>query len=108
MFRLIAVCLMALFLSACASSGHEMTPSQLSQIEPGKTTLDDMNNMFGSANSQAYGSDGKLSMNWVYVYVGAFGIGMKQQTLAVLFNDDKKVEKYNVINSSPGGVRLGY
>lgn len=107
MLRFIAICLMAMMIGACASSGEELTPEQISKIEPGKTTVSEMNDLFGSPASQSYGTDGKLSMTWVYVFVGPFGAGMKQQSLAVLFNEDKTVEKYNVIDAAPGGVRFG-
>lgn len=107
MLRFMAVCLMALMLGACASSGQKITPDRVSQIEVGKTTVAEMNDLFGSPRSQSYGTDGKLSMTWMYVFVGPFGTGMKQQSLAVLFSDDNKVEKYNVLDAAPGGVRFG-
>ena len=108
MLRIMVVCMMALMLGACASSGREITPDRISQIETGKTTLAQMNGLFGAPRSQSYSSDGKLSMTWSYVYVGLFGIGMKQQTLAALFNNDNTVEKYNVLDGAPGGVRFGH
>ena len=107
MLRFMAVCLMALMLGACASSGQKITPELVSQIEVRKTTVAEMSELFGSPTSQSYGADGKLSMTWMYVFVGPFGTGMKQQSLAVLFNDDNTVEKYNVLDAAPGGVRFG-
>jgi outer membrane protein assembly factor BamE (lipoprotein component of BamABCDE complex) len=102
-----AVCLMALMVTACASSGQKITPELISQIQVGKTTVAEMNELFGSPRSQSYGTDGKLSMTWMYVFVGPFGTGMKQQSLAALFSEDNKVEKYNVVDAAPGGVRFG-
>ncbi|MCA4960996.1 outer membrane protein assembly factor BamE [Pseudomonas sp. Y24-6] len=107
MLRFIAICLTALMLGGCASSGQKITPDRISQIEVGKTTVEQMSDLFGSPTSQSYGTEGKLAMNWVYVFVGPFGMGMKQQSLAVLFNEDNKVEKYNVLDAAPGGVRFG-
>ena len=46
-------------------------------------------------------------MLWSYVHVGPFGTGMKQQTLAVLFDDSGKVKKYNLVDNNNAGVRLG-
>ncbi|RWU21319.1 hypothetical protein DM813_19220 [Pseudomonas alkylphenolica] len=107
MLKLVAVLFMSLLLGACASSGQKITPDLITQIEPGKTTVSQMNDLFGAPASQSYSSDGKLAMTWMYVFVGPFGTGMKQQSLAVLFNTDSTVEKYNVIDAAPGGVRLG-
>lgn len=107
MLRFMAVCLMALMLVGCASSGYKITPEQISKIQPGKTTVAEMNGLFGPPTSQSFGSDGKLSMIWMYVFVGPFGAGMKQQSMAVLFNNDNTVEKYNVVDSAPGGPRFG-
>jgi outer membrane protein assembly factor BamE (lipoprotein component of BamABCDE complex) len=105
---LMAACLLALSLTGCASSGQQITPDKTAQIQPGTTTIAKMNDIFGPPTSQAYGTDGKLSMTWMYVFVGPFGTGMKQQSLAVLFNDDGTVSKYNVLDAAPGGVRFGH
>jgi len=107
MQKIMVAIVMALALSACASSGRQITQDKIEQIQLGSTTIAQMNEVFGAPASQSYGSDGKLSMNWMYVYAGPFGTDMKQQILAVLFSEDGKVEKYNMLNSAPDGVRLG-
>lgn len=102
-----AVFIVFLFLSGCASSGHKIDPNKVERIKIGVTTKDEMYTMFGSPLSQSYGPEGKLMMIWHYVYVGPFGMGMKQQNLAVLFDQNEKVEKFNLVDNADGGVRLG-
>lgn len=91
----------------CASSGTVIEQSKVQQIVIGTTTKGQMYQLFGSPISQSYGAEGKLSMLWHYVYVGPFGSGMKQQSLAVLFDQNEKVEKYNLMDTGGNGVRLG-
>ncbi|TKD32598.1 outer membrane protein assembly factor BamE domain-containing protein [Azotobacter chroococcum] len=101
------VILVALLLGGCASSGQQIDQAKIEQIKPGVTTFDQMVEMFGPPIGQTYTNDGKLSANWMYVFVGPFGAGMEQQSMAVLFDESKNVEKFSVTNGSPGGVRLG-
>lgn len=93
--------------AGCASSGTKIEQENIQQIIVGKTTKDQMIQLFGSPLSQSFGPEGKLSMLWYYVYVGPFGTGMKQQNLAVLFDQKERVEKYNLIDNIGNGVRLG-
>jgi len=88
-----------LMLTGCASSGHKIDQSQIDQIKIGETTKDQMMKMFGSPLSQAYNSDGKLMFIWFYMKAGPFGVSMKQQNLSVLFDDQNKVFKFNMIDS---------
>lgn len=106
MRALISIALVVL-LAGCASSGNKIDQNQISQIHAGETTLDQMTAIFGQPVGQGYNSDGNLSVNWMYVYAGPFGTGMEQQVLSALFDSDGKVIKYNMLNGSPGGVRLG-
>lgn len=96
-----------LLIAGCASSGTKIDQSNIEKIEQGVTTKDQMYTMFGSPLSQSYSSEGKLTMIWHYVYVGPFGLGMKQQNLAVVFDDNDVVEKYNMVGSANNGVRFG-
>lgn len=105
--RFLIIATLLALLTGCASNGRQIEQSDVNQIRPGTTTIADMNSRFGPPVSQSYGSDGKLSMTWFYVYVGPFGTGMEQKILAVLFDDQGRVEKYNLTQGSPGGVRLG-
>lgn len=95
-------------LSACASSGSRIEQSNVDQIIIGTTTKNQMLQTFGSPLSQTFNSDGKLMMTWFYVFVGPFGTRMKQQNLAVLFDQNEKVEKFSLTNSDNNGPRLGY
>lgn len=94
-------------LAGCASSGRQIEQANIQKIVVGTTTKQQMFEMFGSPLSQAYGSEGKLTLLWHYVYVGPFGTGMKQQNLAVLFDQQERVEKYNLIDNAGNGVHLG-
>lgn len=105
-YLIMSVLLMGM-LSGCASSGRKMEQLDLQQIAIGTTTKDDMIRLFGSPVSQSYGTEGKLTMLWHYIYVGPFGVGLKQQSLAVLFDQQEKVEKYNLVDGTVNGVRLG-
>jgi len=91
----------------CASSGRQIHDTQVKRIVIGETTKDEMISMFGNPLSQGYGTDGKMTMIWNYVYVGPFGLGMKQQNLAVLFDEAERVEKFNFVNGADNGVRFG-
>lgn len=100
--------LLALVLTACASSGTKMDASKLDAISIGETTKPEMIQMFGKPLAQSYDSDGHLALTWYYVHVGAFGTNMQQQSLVALFNDDGTLEKYNLIDGASPGARLGY
>jgi outer membrane protein assembly factor BamE (lipoprotein component of BamABCDE complex) len=93
--------------AGCASSGKQIEQANIQKIIPGSTTKLQMLELFGPPLSQSFGTEGKLTMLWHYVYVGPFGIGMKQQNLAVLFDQQERVEKYNVVDNTGNGVRLG-
>lgn len=107
MLKVHHIMLVALLLGGCASSGQQIDQAMVEQIQPGVTTFDQMVEMFGPPMSQTYTSEGKLMVNWMYFFVGPFGTGMEQQNMAVLFDESKNVEKFNMTNGGPGGVRLG-
>lgn len=90
----------ATLLIGCASRGQKIDHNTVNKIEIGITSKDEMYEMFGTPLSQSYGSEGKLTMIWHYIYVGPFATNIKQQNLAVLFNENEKVEKYNLIDST--------
>lgn len=96
-----------LVMAGCASSGRKIEPTIVEKIVVGTTSKQQMIEMFGPPLSQSYGTEGKLTMLWHYVYVGPFGTGMKQQNLAVLFDQQECVEKYNLVDSTGNGPRLG-
>ncbi len=102
-FQIILITLVIL-IAGCASSGKEMSQANLDKIIVGTTTKNQMIQMFGSPLSQSYGTEGKLSMIWYYVYVGPFGTGMQNQNLAVLFDQNEIVEKYNIVDTRNSGA----
>ena len=105
--ELVGVVGFSVAVASCASSGNKISQSQIDQIKIGETTFNQMVEIFGSPVGQGYGSEGHLTANWMYVYVGPFGSGMEQQVLAVYFDDKDKVQKYNLLNQAPNGPRLG-
>lgn len=98
----------ALLLAGCASSGTKMDAADLERIEVGQTTQQEMVQMFGQPLAQQYSSEGHLTLTWHYVHVGPFGSNMQQQNLVAQFDNEGKVERYNMLDGSPSGTRLGY
>jgi outer membrane protein assembly factor BamE (lipoprotein component of BamABCDE complex) len=96
-----------LFITGCASSGRVIEQANIQKIVPGQTTKQQMIEMFGPPLSQSFGTEGKLTMLWHYVYVGPFSTGMKQQNLAVLFDQQERVERYNLVDNPEAGPRFG-
>jgi outer membrane protein assembly factor BamE (lipoprotein component of BamABCDE complex) len=96
-----------LAIAGCASSGRQIEQTNIQKIIVGTTSKQQLIEMFGPPLSQSYGTEGKLTMLWHYVYVGPFGTGMKQQNLAVLFDQQERVEKYNLVDNTGNGPRLG-
>ena len=105
--RIIVVLIISITMMSCASNGTKIEKSNVEKIVAGKTTKTEMITVFGNPLSQSFNSDGKLSMIWFYVYVGPFGTGMEQQNLAVLFDDNEVVEKYNLVDGGSNMVRFG-
>ena len=106
-FHITLAVITSVAIAGCASSGTKIEQAKIQQIVVGTTTKDQMIQFFGTPLSQSFGSEGKLTMLWHYVYVGPFGLDMKQQNLAVLFDQKERVEKYNLIDNMGNGVRLG-
>ena len=105
--RFLSMFFIVTILTACASSGTKIEVAQVDQIKTGITTKNDMMRMFGPPLSQTYTSEGKMMMMWFYNYVGAFGVGMENQSLAVLFDESGKVEKFNLVSGANNGIRFG-
>lgn len=93
--------------AGCASNGTKIDPAAVSKIVIGKTTKTEMLQVFGPPLSQGYGSEGKSTMVWFYVHVGPFGTGMIQQNLSVLFDQQDRVERFNLVDNPNAGPRLG-
>ncbi|AFQ22059.1 TPA: outer membrane protein assembly factor BamE [Pseudomonas aeruginosa] len=100
--RAIAIAVLMITLSGCASNGTPIDQADVRQIVQGQTTYDQMLERFGNPLSQSFDSDGNLQAIWFYVYVGPFGTGMEQQSLTVLFDKDNKVKRYVMTNGQPG------
>lgn len=91
----------------CASTGTAIDQAKVESIRPGVTTYADMVATFGAPLSTSFNQDGLLQAQWFYFYTGPFGTGQEQQTLTVLFNQDKTVRDVVSTNSAGGGTRLG-
>ena len=105
--KIITIFIMSITIMSCVSNGTKIERSNVDQIVQGKTTKTEMITTFGNPLSQSFGPEGKLSMIWFYVHVGPFGLGMEQQNLAVLFNENEVVEKYSLVDGNSNGVRFG-
>ncbi len=106
-FLLFLIALICFALAGCASTGKEMTQSQLDMIKPNQTTKAELMSIFGAPLSHGYDSSGKMFMTWHYAYVGPFGSAMRQQILSVLISDNDLVEKYTVTDNKDAGPRMG-
>lgn len=100
--------ILAAVTAGCASVGHRIDQAEVDKIVIGTTTKADMLQTFGAPLTQTFNSDGKLVMTWIYTFVGPFGMGMQQQNLAVLFDQNNRVEKYSLTNSDENSPRLGH
>lgn len=106
--RFLGVMILAVGLAACASNGREINPDVVATIVVGQTTKAEMLEKFGAPVGQGYDSEGRLQMNWMYVHVPFGGFGMRQQILAVLFDQNERVGKYNLTdNKGQNSTRLG-
>ncbi|MVW72157.1 outer membrane protein assembly factor BamE [Bordetella sp. 15P40C-2] len=94
-------------LAGCASTGSQIDQAKIQTIQPGVTTYNDMVRDFGSPLSTSFNQYGLLQAQWFYFYTGPFGTGQEQQTLTVLFNQDKTVRDVVSTNSAGDGARLG-
>lgn len=116
--RLTLFLILGLLLSGCATSGTKIEQAKLTQIKEGKTTKQEVVELFGKPYMQTLGSDGKTIMFYQYTkvknratnfipVVGALsgGMDMEQDMLQFIINTDNVVEKYlytdskNAINS---------
>ena len=96
--------------AGCASTGKEIQQADIQKIVPGTTTKDEMLTMFGPPLSQSFGTEGKMTMLWHYNYYNSFSGFMgslRVQTLTVLFDQQDKVERFNVMDNNDAGPRLG-
>lgn len=106
--RVLVIALLMAVLAGCASSGTKMDASLVDQIEPGETSKSEMLAKFGQPMSQNYDSEGRLTLMWYYMHVGPFGTNMEQQNLVAVFNDEDKLERFNLLDGASPGTRLGY
>jgi outer membrane protein assembly factor BamE (lipoprotein component of BamABCDE complex) len=106
-------------LSACASSGHKVNPTAISQFENGKTTYEQVIAALGAPTTDVIASDGKRTFIYSYAeyktrpetfipYIGAFVGGSDVASSAVIFKfaANGTLVDYSSANSQRG-IGLG-
>lgn len=101
------IALAGIAITGCVSSGAQFEPTKTGQIIIGATTKEEMLQLFGPPFIQTCGPDGNITMAWHYAHVGLFTAGMKLKHLTVLFNQDGRVEKFNLIDNTEDTARIG-
>ena len=104
---------LALFLSACATTGTKIEESKLSQFQKGKTTYAEVMAALGPPQSSTRTSDGERVATYAYSraqskassfipVVGAFVGGSEGESQAVAFSFDKNdiLTSYTTTNST--------
>lgn len=104
MLKLSTVALL-LLLAGCATSGREITQSQMDQIVEGQTTRSDLIAMLGQPNSVTRNHDGTHVLGWGYAHVGFMGIGTRIQGFSVILGPDGTVQGYSRTDSGYPGAR---
>jgi len=107
---LILVLLMGLTGCAQISSGHKMTPDELSKLVVNQTTKAEMVSMFGPPQYQGFGADGKLMVSWHYVTSKTQVFSLPQthiQMLSAIFNEQEVLEKFMITENPEAGMRMG-
>lgn len=116
----IAVLLVAAVLAGCSSSGVQVKEEQMTQFQPGKTTIADVVKALGQPQHQTLMSDGTRHLVYSYAqirtrpetfipFVGAFigGADMKTNTASFAFGQDG-VLKASTASSGATGAGLGF
>jgi len=93
----------ALTLAACASHGRPITEAQISAIEPGVTTKQELLSSFGRPVVTSKSSDGAEVIGWGYAKVGFAGSSYTNQSVTVILNPDGTVKSHTA--SSIGDPR---
>lgn len=117
----LAFILIALALSACASTGRQVSQAQLSDFKKGETTIDEVVAKLGTPTTTTLSSDGTRSLSYVFSQtqvhaatfipiVGAFAGGADSQVnvTTLVFNSDGKLKEFSATESQQtfnmGGV----
>ena len=111
--------LVLLFLVGCASVGNEMNMADMNSIEKGKTTRQELIEMFGAPYSVGLNEDGNPTAIWVYSearntpqnfvpVVGLFAGRMETRTqqLVVIFDENDVVKSFT-FNESDSPIKTG-
>ncbi len=101
---LAAALLLPLLSGGCASAGRNFDDSQVSKIQKGVTTEQDLITMFGQPEQRSMNSEGQTVLTWMYThghvngksfipFAGAFmgGTNSESKSLTVTLKDDKVV-----------------
>lgn len=104
-----------LSLTACAASGVQIKPEQLSKFERGKTTYQDVVASLGKPNFTTMTADGTRTATYVYAessirpatfipIVGAFagGADMRSNSVMIMFDRDGVLQNYTASEGAMG------
>jgi hypothetical protein len=99
-----AMLLVPFTVGGCASAGRDFDDTQVSSIQKGVTTEQDLITMFGQPENRSMNSDGQTVLTWMYThghvngksfipFAGAFmgGTNSASKSLTVTLKDDKVV-----------------
>ncbi|MFS7357641.1 hypothetical protein [Rahnella inusitata] len=80
-------------LSGCATVGNQITDQQVSQIQKGVTTEQNLINYFGKPYAVIVDAEGNKSLVWTYAQATAFTVG-QGRSLSVKLDKSGIVENY--------------
>lgn len=99
--RTLIALILALALSACASTGANFKEDSLSQLQPGMTEQEVIKALGGKPVSRAYMADGSYVAVWQYVRV-AYVATTDNKLVSLMFDKDRKfVRLINSVNVNP-------
>ena len=108
MRKAIILCLISFLIAGCANVGREIKSSNVEQLQKGKTTKDQVLQVFGQPDSTYFDKDGRLifsyfaskCQNTIYNFIPVVNLvhsemKMKNQVLIIAFSKDSIVEEYS-------------
>jgi len=101
--RAAAIICLFLFLSACATVGRDFSASKVYDIQIGKTTLAEIEAMFGPPWRVGI-EDGKPTWTYASYHYSAFNAA-RTKDLVVRFDENNIVRSYTFNTSNPADIR---
>lgn len=88
-------------LAACTTYGKPISSDEVSRIEEGRTTKQELVGRFGKPIVNTRNSDGSEILGWAYAHVGFAGSSYTNSSLTVTFAPDGTVQSYTTTNIAP-------